>query len=57
MKKIILLIALLSGLTACYHEDGLNVPDLSDKYGVLQDSSDAHTAFHLRSSHQKYVKA
>ena len=53
MKKIILLIALLSGLTACYHEDELNVPDLSDKYGVLQDSSDPTQHF-IYEFYQKY---
>lgn len=53
MKKIILLIALLSGLTACYHEDDLNVPDLSDKYGVLQDSSDPTQHF-IYEFYQKY---
>ena len=38
MRKIILLISLIAGISSCYQEDALNVPDQADKYGVLEDT-------------------
>lgn len=48
MKKFILLISLLAGLSSCYNEDALSIPTQPDKYGVLTDDpSDPTPAFYI----------
>ena len=37
MKKLILLICMLAGMSSCYHEDALIVPEQPDKYNILTD--------------------
>ena len=35
MKKLILLICMLAGMSSCYHEDALIVPEQPDKYNIF----------------------
>ena len=54
MKKIILLMSLVAGISSCYHEDALNVPDQADKYGVLEDASTDPTRHFIYQFYQQY---
>ncbi|MDE6162250.1 MAG: hypothetical protein K2F98_01700, partial [Bacteroides sp.] len=54
MKKIILLMSLIAGFSSCYHEDALNVPDQTDKYGVLEDTPTDPTRHFIYQFYQQY---
>lgn len=54
MRKIILLISLIAGISSCYQEDALNVPDQADKYGVLEDTPADPTRHFIYQFYQQY---
>lgn len=54
MKKFILLISLLAGLSSCYNEDALSIPAQPDKYGVLTDDPSDPTRHFIYEFYQKY---
>lgn len=54
MRKFILLISLLAGMSSCYNEDALNVPDQPDKYNVLEDDPSDPTRHFIHEFYQKY---
>ena len=45
MKKLILLICMLAGMSSCYHEDALIVPEQPDKYTRQIRHSILYTSF------------
>ena len=54
MKKLILLISLLAGMSSCYHEDALVIPDQTDKYNILKDDPSDPTQHFRYQFYQKY---
>ena len=54
MKKLILLICMLAGMSSCYHEDALIVPDQPDKYNILTDDPSDPTQHFIYQFYQKY---
>ncbi|GCB35716.1 hypothetical protein [Bacteroides faecalis] len=54
MKKLILLISLLAGMSSCYHEDALIIPDQLDKYNILKDDPSDPTQHFRYQFYQKY---
>lgn len=54
MKKLILLISLLAGMSSCYNEDALIIPDQPDKYNILQDDPSDPTQHFVYQFYQKY---
>lgn len=54
MKKLILLISLLAGMSSCYNEDALIIPDQTDKYNILQDDPSDPTQHFIYQFYQKY---
>lgn len=54
MKKLILLISLLAGMSSCYNEDALVIPDEPDKYNILQDNPTEPTQHFIYQFYQKY---
>ena len=51
MKKLILLICMLAGMSSCYHEDALIVPEQPDKYNILTDDPSDPTQ-HVKPAYQ-----
>lgn len=54
MKKLILLISLLAGMSSCYNEDALIIPDQTDKYNIPQDDPSDPTQHFIYQFYQKY---
>ena len=54
MKKLILLICMLAGMSSCYHEDALIVPEQPDKYNILTDDPSDPTQHFIYQFYQKY---
>lgn len=54
MKKLILLISLLAGMSSCYNEDALVIPDQPDKYNILKDDPSDPTQHFRYQFYQKY---
>lgn len=54
MKKLILLISLLAGMTSCYNEDALVIPEQPDKYNILTDDPSDPTQHFIYQFYQKY---
>lgn len=54
MKKIIMLLSLLAGMSSCYKEDALIVPDQPDKYNILTDDPSDPTQHFIYEFYQKY---
>lgn len=54
MKKLILLISVLAGLSSCYNEDALVIPDQPDKYNILKDDPSNPTQHFRYQFYQKY---
>ena len=54
MKKLILLICMLAGMSSCYHEDALIVPEQPDKYNILTDDLSDPTQHFIYQFYQKY---
>ncbi len=54
MKKIVLLMCLVAGISSCEHEDALNISDQTDKYGVLQDTPTDPTRHFIYQFYQQY---
>lgn len=54
MKKLILLICMLAGMSSCYHEDALIVLDQPDKYNILTDDLSDPTQHFIYQFYQKY---
>lgn len=46
--------SLIAGFSSCYHEDALNVPDQTDKYGVLEDTPTDPTRHFIYQFYQQY---
>ena len=57
MKKLILLICMLAGMSSCYHEDALIVPEQPDKYNILTDDPSDPTQHFIYQFYQKYQTA
>lgn len=54
MKKLILLICMLAGMSSCYKEDALIVPEQPDKYNILTDDPSDPTQHFIYQFYQKY---
>lgn len=54
MKKLILLLSLLAGMTSCYNEDALVIPEQPDKYNILTDDPSDPTRHFIYQFYQKY---
>ena len=54
MKKLILLICMLAGMSSCYHQDALIVPEQPDKYNILTDDPSDPTQHFIYQFYQKY---
>ena len=54
MKKLILLICMLAGMSSGYHEDALIVPEQPDKYNILTDDPSDPTQHFIYQFYQKY---
>lgn len=54
MKKLILLISLLAGMSSCYNEDALVIPDQPDKYNILKDDPSDPTQHFIYQFYQNF---
>lgn len=54
MKKLILIISVLIGISSCYNEDTLVIPEQPDKYNILQDDPSDPTQHFKYQFYQKY---
>ena len=48
------LICMLAGMSPCYHEDALIVPEQPDKYNILTDDPSDPTQHFIYQFYQKY---